>query len=745
MTSASNGNGTAARSALEGDVRRGLARAQKALPPKYFYDRHGSQLFEAITRLPEYYLTRAERRLLHRRMPELVRRYAPRSLLELGAGSGEKTRIILNAMHAGGTADAYVPLDISAEFLEESAERLRDEFPGLIVAPIVADLADTIDLPGALSQPALFAFLGSTIGNFDRGEAAALLRRIRAATGSHDVFLLGVDLHKDPARIERAYNDPRGVTAEFNRNVLRVLNRELGADFAVESFTHRAPYLVDERRVEMHLVAEHDQLVTVPGIGCIRFLAGESIRTEICCKYDRAQIDDLLGDAGFSIEEWWEDEADPYALVLARPVFQPARVANRMRPAWPARAVIAQLEHDTRQHLFALDCGTADDRRIGAEVEVLLVDASTREPAAIERSLEVVRGVAERAGWSERRALKAAMSEFRTAHSGRITFEPGGQVEYSAPPSLSLSALALDLHMTIDRLSVAFADAGIASVSLGIDPVTPVEHTTLQLGAERYRRMDRHFASIGDFGARMMRQTASMQICLDAGGDPYARWTLLEALSPYVVAIFANSAVYEGAATGHMSFRAHAWRSLDPSRTGLVSNGCEPAAAYTAFALGARTILAGPAHCAQPFAERLAAGVARAGEWNAHLTTLFPEVRPRAYFELRSCDAVAPEWYVAPLAFVAGLVYHAPSARAAQELVGPPNPALLTRAGRSGMADPGIAATVPDLWRLARAGCVALSEAFIAGIDLERVDEFVYRYSARGRSPAHAALDIRDT
>lgn len=742
MTKGANGNGDVAHAALASDVRRGLARAQKALPPKYFYDRRGSQLFEEITKLPEYYLTRTERRLLQRRMPELVRRYAPRSLLELGAGSGEKTRIILRAMRAGRTAEAYLPLDISAEFLEESAERLRDEFPGLTVAPIVADLADTITLPPKLSRPALFAFLGSTIGNFDRGEAAALLRRIRAAMGPQDLFLLGVDLHKDAARIERAYNDQSGVTAQFNRNVLRVLNRELGADFEVESFSHHAPYLVDERRVEMHLVAQRDQLVTVPGIGRISFAAGESIRTEICCKYDRAQIDDLMRDAGFSIEEWWEDEADPYALVLARPVMQPARVESRVRPVWPARAVIVQLEHDTRQHLFALGCGSAEDRRIGAEVEMLLVDAATREPALIERSLDVLRAVAERAGWNECRSAKAAMSEFRTPQSGRITFEPGGQIEYSGPPALSLSELAEDLHETSSRLSTAFTDAGIACLSLGIDPLTPVEKTLLQLTAERYRRMDRHFASIGNFGSRMMRQTAAMQICLDAGDDPYARWTLLEALSPYIIAIFANSPVYEGAPTGHMSYRAHAWRSLDVSRTGLVYDGCEPAAAYTRFALAATTILAGPAEeSPQPFAERLAYGTARAGDWNAHLTTLFPEVRPRAYFELRSCDALAPEWYVVPLAFVAGLAYHAPSSLAARELLGDPDPALLASAGRCGMAERTIAAAVPDLWRLARTGCVALGDAFITGADLERVDEYVHCYSARGRSPAYDALD----
>jgi glutamate--cysteine ligase len=191
-----------------------------------------------------------------------------------------------------------------------------------------------------------------------------------------------------------------------------------------------------------------------------------------------------------------------------------------------------------------------------------------------------------------------------------------------------------------------------------------------------------------------------------------------------------------------MSYRAHAWRSLDPSRTGLISDGGDPAAAYTRFALGAQTILTGPEYeASQPFGEKLAAGRARVGDWTTHLTTLFPEVRPRSYFELRSCDTVAPEWYVAPLAFVAGLAYHAPSASAALELLGTPNPTLLADAGRYGLADPTIAAKARELWRLARDGCGALGSSFIGAEELERVDDFVRQYTARGRSPAHDALD----
>jgi dimethylhistidine N-methyltransferase len=734
-----------ARDSMASDVRRGLTRSQKALPPKYFYDRTGSELFEEITRLPEYYLTRTERRLLHKWMPHLAARYAPRTLLELGAGSGEKTRIILGALRAAGSTGAYVPLDISAEFLEASAARLREEFPGLDVTPLVADLAHAIELPHDTERPVLFAFLGSTIGNFDADDAAALLTRVRRAMRADDFFLLGVDLHKDPARIERAYNDRRGVTAEFNRNMLRVLNRELGADFEVDAFSHWAPYLADERRVEMHLIADRDQLVTVPGIGRIHFAAGESIRTEICCKYERHQVEELLGGAGMRIAEWWEDTTNPYALVLARPVARHAALPRPRRVLWPTRHVVNRLEEDTRDHGFAVGCGTNDDRRIGAEVELLLVDAASGAPAPVARSLGIVRELARTLRWTERASGKATMTEFRTpgtAGAGRITFEPGGQLEYSAPPALSLSDLVRDLQRTVTHVGNAMLAHGIRADSLGIDPRNPVEQTTLQLHAERYRRMDRHFAAIGPFGARMMRQTASIQICLDGGADPCGRFTLMEALTPYVTALFANSPVYAGAPTGHMSYRAHAWRSLDPSRTGLVGAPADVARAYTRFALMAQTILLGPEHAAsEPFAEQLALGRAGEADWPAHLTTLFPEVRPRGYLELRSCDAIAPEWYAVPLAFVAGIVYWPPSAAAAVELLDAPDEGLLRAAGRCGLAEPRIAAKARELWTLARRGCEALGSSFISGEDLERMDEYARRYSARLRAPANDVLD----
>ncbi|HEX7239411.1 MAG TPA: L-histidine N(alpha)-methyltransferase [Longimicrobiaceae bacterium] len=310
---------TAAPAAMLADLREGLSRPQKELPPKYFYDVRGSELFEEITRLPEYYLTRTERALLERWMPVWAASLRPRSLVELGAGSAVKTRIVLDAMRATGEARSYVPVDVSADFLAATAEALRGEYPGLEVVPAVADISEAFELPRGLPGPTLHAFLGSTLGNFAPEGAAALLRQVRAAMAPGDRFLLGVDLRKDPARVEAAYNDARGVTAEFNRNMLRVLNREAGADFDPEAFEHRAFYNREEHRIEMHLVSSRPQTVSVPGIGPVRLVEGESIRTEISCKHDRGSVTALLGAAGLEVAEWETDAEGLYALVLGAP------------------------------------------------------------------------------------------------------------------------------------------------------------------------------------------------------------------------------------------------------------------------------------------------------------------------------------------------------------------------------------------------------------------------------------------
>jgi L-histidine N-alpha-methyltransferase len=297
------------------DVARGLAMPQKELDPKYFYDETGSALFEQITELPEYYLTRAERKLLESDIPGIVSLLEPRCLIELGAGSASKTRIILDAMVGTVTNPQYVPVDVSGEFLEQTADRLRSVYPSLDVQTAIGDFSRSLDLP-AIDRPALFAFLGSTIGNFEDEAAVRILSNIASQMELGDRFLLGVDLRKDVRIIEAAYNDSAGVTAEFNLNVLRVLNHELGADFDIGAFRHRAFYDRDRHRIEMHLDSTAHQLISIPEIGEFYMREGESIRTELSCKYDKGSIGRLFSQAGLCLDTWIADEDGLFALAM---------------------------------------------------------------------------------------------------------------------------------------------------------------------------------------------------------------------------------------------------------------------------------------------------------------------------------------------------------------------------------------------------------------------------------------------
>lgn len=299
------------------DVRSGLTNSPKQLSPKYFYDERGSELFEEITLLPEYYLTRAERSLLEQRIGEIIKAVKPCSLVELGAGSATKTHIILDEMRSSGCAECYVPIDVSKDFLKATAAQLRVEYADVQIMPVVSDITEPFALP-PVASPTLVAFLGSTIGNFSRDEAVRLLSHIAAEMGPADRFLLGADLIKDPKVINRAYNDAKGVTAAFNLNVLARLNRELKANFPLSDYEHRAFYSIEQHRVEMHLVVRRAHTVTIPEIGEISFAEGETIRTELSYKYDRPILEEILFAAGLSIEKWMPADDGSFALALAR-------------------------------------------------------------------------------------------------------------------------------------------------------------------------------------------------------------------------------------------------------------------------------------------------------------------------------------------------------------------------------------------------------------------------------------------
>ena len=302
------------------DVRAGLTATPKVLPPKYFYDGRGSELFDEITRLPEYYPTRAEWAILQARADEIAAVTGAPTLVELGSGTSEKTRLLLAALTRGGTLERFVPFDVDPVVLAEAAEAVTDELPGLVVAPEVGDFEKHLhEVPRRPGQ--LVAFLGSTIGNLDPAQRAAFLADVRGLLGDDGWLLLGTDLVKAPERLEAAYDDAQGVTAEFNRNVLRVINRSLGADFDVDAFTHRA--LWDPRRswVEMRLVSQRDQVVHVRDLDLeVTFAAGEQMRTEISTKFTREGVSEELAGAGLGVVHWWTDPAGDVALSLSRPL-----------------------------------------------------------------------------------------------------------------------------------------------------------------------------------------------------------------------------------------------------------------------------------------------------------------------------------------------------------------------------------------------------------------------------------------
>jgi glutamate--cysteine ligase len=402
----------------------------------------------------------------------------------------------------------------------------------------------------------------------------------------------------------------------------------------------------------------------------------------------------------------------------------------------------AALQADLAAHAFGAPASASlTPRRVGAEAEFIPVEATTWRRCPIEQegaisTLPFLRRHGERQGWVETRTAKGTPS-FQLPGGGTLTFEPGGQLEYSSPPCRSPSALLALVRSVVLPLRSAASAEGITLLAVGIDPANGVEDAPLLLQGKRYGRMAEYLERRGPAGARMMRQTASFQINLDLDDEPWLRWRVLNAAAPWFTAIFANSAVYAGRDTGCQSSRAEVWRRLDPARTGLPYDEGAPVPAYLDFALAAPAMLL-PAVDGEhrPLCEWLTRAELTLDEWHEHLTTLFPEVRPRGHFELRSADAISPQWYAAPLALALGITYDPAALRAAAELLGLPDPALLDRAGRAGLRDPVIAAAATDLTDIALAGCERLGPAYFHPSDLEQARAFFDGYTRRGRSPA---------
>jgi L-histidine Nalpha-methyltransferase len=301
------------------DVRDGLTRDLKELPPKYFYDERGSELFDRITALPEYYPTRCEREILNRHAPAIVERSGAQELVELGSGTASKTRALLYAMAGAGTLERYVPFDVDGSVVESTALELVEAYPGLRVHGVVGDFERDLDrVPEG--ERRLFAFLGGTIGNLYPDERGAFLSELRELMDPGDGLVIGTDLVKDRSLLEAAYNDSRGLTAEFNRNVLRVLNASLGGNFRADAFEHVAFFDEAESWIEMRLRANGAQTVRIDGADLeVTFADGEEIRTEVSAKFTREAVERELAGAGLGLDEFFTDAGALFGLAFASP------------------------------------------------------------------------------------------------------------------------------------------------------------------------------------------------------------------------------------------------------------------------------------------------------------------------------------------------------------------------------------------------------------------------------------------
>jgi len=319
---------------LAEDVLDGLTRPFKELPPKHFYDARGAELFDRICELPEYYQTRTERLILQERAGELASVTRAAELVELGSGTAAKTRVLLSALHEAGTLERYIPLDVTERMVRDCAESLTAEYPGLRVHGVIGDFERHLDRVPDPIGPRLVVFLGGTIGNFPPGSRRLFLREIAKLLAPGDHLLMGADLVKDPDVLERAYDDAQGVTAEFNRNLLRVLNRELAADFDPEDFEHVALFDHEHEWIEMRLRAKRAHTTIVRALDLpVHFERGEEMRTEISAKFTRERITADLTSAGLELTDWLTDRDELFALTLSQPAQQSRNGFSTITPA----------------------------------------------------------------------------------------------------------------------------------------------------------------------------------------------------------------------------------------------------------------------------------------------------------------------------------------------------------------------------------------------------------------------------
>ncbi len=380
--------------------------------------------------------------------------------------------------------------------------------------------------------------------------------------------------------------------------------------------------------------------------------------------------------------------------------------------------------------------GPAERPRIGLELEAVPVERITRRIAPLEGPrgmVQVLRGVSSRREWSEESVPGAP--RFRTPSGDVLSFEPGGQLEWASRPDHQADDLLERARADLGEVQAAAGRVEVDLHFVGVDPFTPELDAPLQVRAPRYLRMDRHFAAIGSWGRRMMRQSASVHVNLDWTADSSLQWKVANAAAPLLTAIFANSRFHEGRDTGHRSFRAAQWRRLAPGRTGIPDSGEAGAVCqYLEFALDAPAFLLGAPERPVPFRELLGREDVGFEEWRDHLTTLFPEVRPRGYLELRSLDAVSLDHMAAPVALLTGLLYDGTALREAEELLPPPSNHGLELAGRLGLGDPALAARAGELVTIAMSGAERLPSTLGPGT-LEHAHDFFSAFTLRGMDP----------